>query len=156
MPISCEAGESVDEVFDKIAGMIVTNLQTPRWILKIDDEFNGRGHAHFDVAYLRTHRKLSKMPGSDQMTEAELQRAKADVSEELRTAISKRVTITNKTVYRNWREYVEALVETGGVIEACPAVRRTTARLSSATPPPHAPRFCEGDRELWKLMSLCC
>jgi hypothetical protein len=121
VPTSCDAGRSEVAVLENLAFMIVTNLQTPRWIIKIDDEFNGRGHAHFDVAYLRTHRKLSRQLGSDQMSESELERAQGDVCADLKAVISKRVAITNKTIYRNWRDYVDTVIDIGGVIEACPA-----------------------------------
>ena len=120
MPTGVTAGRSEPEFFQRFAQMIVSNHNIPRWIMKVDDEFNGRGHAHFDVTFLRTHRKLVRdVP--ETMEEAELARVTSDMCAELQAIISKRVQITTKSLFRNWREFLGALVTRGGVIEACPA-----------------------------------
>lgn len=119
IPTSTVCGRSEAEFYQRLAEMVSTNLHFPRWILKIGDEFSGRGHAHLDVSYLRTHRKWLKM-GSN-LTEDEMAQAQHDIAAEMRAVMSKRVTITMKTLYRNWREYLAALISRGGVIEACPA-----------------------------------
>lgn len=120
MPTGTTAGRSEGEFFERFAGMIVGNPQIPRWIMKVDDEFNGRGHAHFDVTFLRTHRKLVRdIP--ETLEEHELARVRADMSAELQAIISKRVQITTKSLFRNWREFLGALIARGGVVEACPA-----------------------------------
>jgi hypothetical protein len=120
MPTGTTAGRSEGEFFERFAGMIVSNPSIPRWIMKVDDEFNGRGHAHFDVTYLRTHRKLVRdVP--ETLEEDELARVQVDMCAELQAIISKRVQITTKGLFRNWREFLGALIGRGGVIEACPA-----------------------------------
>ena len=120
MPTGTTAGRSEPEFFERFAGMIVKHSSIPRWIMKVDDEFNGRGHAHFDVSYLRTHRKLVRdVP--ETLEQDELERVAQEMSAELQAVISKRVQITSKGTFRNWREFLGALIRRGGVIEACPA-----------------------------------
>jgi len=120
VPAGSGAGHSEMDFFERLAKLIIDNTQIPRWIFKVGDEFNGRGHAHFDVGYLRTHRKLASSPMKE-LAEAEIVHFHHEVVEELRATINKRVGITANAVYRSWSEFIGALVSRGGVIEACPS-----------------------------------
>ena len=50
----------VEELYSALAKLISAYIDVPRWLLKIDDEFGGRGHAFVDVHKLRTAVELRK------------------------------------------------------------------------------------------------
>lgn len=84
------------------------------WVFKIDDEFNGRGHAYFQVDNIK--------PLSD------IRRKQVEINEELVDKIisilsknlSRKVKIAISRLYNGWQEYLEAFCRVGGVIEAAP------------------------------------
>jgi hypothetical protein len=41
-------------VFPQLARLIATNLYVTTWLFKIDDEFNGRGHAYLNVDHIKS------------------------------------------------------------------------------------------------------
>lgn len=51
-----------------LARLIAHNLFVNNWVFKIDDEFNGRGHASFNVETIKTIIELRKK--KVEMTEA--------------------------------------------------------------------------------------
>eukprot|EP01047_Picozoa_sp_COSAG01_P039820 COSAG01_NODE_3312_length_6277_cov_34.667368_1_plen_825_part_00 len=100
IPTSTLAGLSESEFYERLAELMANHLHIPRWIVKIGDEFAGRGHAHLDVSYLRSHRRLLKAGG---VSPEEMPQAQHDMVADLKAVISKRVTIATKSIYRNWR-----------------------------------------------------
>ena len=85
------------------------------WIFKIDDEFNGRGHAYLTVDNIKTL--------------GELRRKQLEINEELIDKIinilnknlAKRVKIAVGKLYGNgWNDFLQSFCKVGGVIEAAP------------------------------------
>eukprot|EP00736_Rhodelphis_marinus_P005987 Rmarinus@m.15797 len=112
-----------DIFYAKLANSILHYLQVPRWIFKIDDEFNGRGHAYFDVTHLTCHSHLlreSKENGDLTRDEITMEAARQEIEAELRKLLSSVVVIACPYVHPNWEEYLKAFTRYGGVIEACP------------------------------------
>lgn len=94
--------------------MISNNLYVNTWVFKIDDEFNGRGHAYLNIDCIKPL--------------ADLRKKQLEISDEL---IERIINILNKhlhrkaklampRLYNNWTEFLEALCKVGGVIEAAP------------------------------------
>lgn len=55
-----------------LAKLIAHNLYVSKWIFKIDDEFNGRGHASFNtdnVKFITELRKQKKIDINDNIIE---------------------------------------------------------------------------------------
>lgn len=57
-----------DEFETALSRLIANNLDVNVWIFKMDDEFNGRGHASLNVEQVRTIMELRKK--KVEMTEA--------------------------------------------------------------------------------------
>lgn len=52
-----------------LAKLIAANLYVTTWLFKIDDEFNGRGHAYLNVDHIKPLTALKKKPQSEQVVE---------------------------------------------------------------------------------------
>lgn len=68
VPIGARDIYSRQDFFDQLAKLIASNLYINTWIFKIDDEFNGRGHASLAVDGIKTVIELRKR--RVEMTEA--------------------------------------------------------------------------------------
>lgn len=94
--------------------LISNNLYFNTWIFKIDDEFNGRGHASLAVDSIKTIVELRKH--KVQMTEA----IQKKLEEVLIKLVPKKAKIAQPTLYRTWDMYIKRFCKVGGVIEATP------------------------------------
>jgi hypothetical protein len=121
------AGDMYDPaaVVGALAALIARHLGVPRWLLKIDDEFHGRGHAYLDVTALECYPGLveERASSAEIWEHPSVQEAVArQVREELSASIGDRVVICDARLFRSWRAFVSVFARVGGVIEACPAV----------------------------------
>lgn len=94
--------------------LIADNLDVNEWIFKMDNEYDGRGHASLKVDQVRTILELRKK--KVEMTEPVTKR----LQEVVARILPKKVKIAQPTLYRNWEEYMEGFCKDGGVIEAAP------------------------------------
>eukprot|EP01064_Diplonema_japonicum_P026301 TRINITY_DN3771_c0_g1_i1.p1 TRINITY_DN3771_c0_g1~~TRINITY_DN3771_c0_g1_i1.p1 ORF type:complete len:943 (+),score=239.09 TRINITY_DN3771_c0_g1_i1:98-2926(+) len=85
----------------------------PRWLIKIDNEFNGRGLACIDV------RRLKCLEEERVAMDVAVLREKVYL--ELKDYIGKRVKIINQQVYPEWSSFIKAFNANGGVVEAVPS-----------------------------------
>ena len=112
------------EVYARLAALIVRNMDVQRWILKIDDEFGGRGHAHIDVGSLESYAILLRDYQSltdEEWLHPTVQAAAVErLQDELQQNLHKHVVVARKSIYRKFKQYLEAFTRVGGVIEACP------------------------------------
>ena len=84
----------------QLAKLIANNLYVNTWIFKIDDEFNGRGHAYLNVDNIKS---LS-----------DIRRKQVEINEELVDKIinilsrqlSKKVKLAMGRLYSGWQEYI--------------------------------------------------
>ena len=84
-----------------------------KWLIKIDNESNGRGIAVVDVRRLRAleeHEDRQNITG-----------LREKIYIELKDYLGKRVKIVNQNVYPDWAAYMQAFNEFGGIVEAVPA-----------------------------------
>eukprot|EP01063_Lacrimia_lanifica_P014184 TRINITY_DN20824_c0_g1_i1.p1 TRINITY_DN20824_c0_g1~~TRINITY_DN20824_c0_g1_i1.p1 ORF type:complete len:929 (+),score=385.08 TRINITY_DN20824_c0_g1_i1:177-2963(+) len=84
----------------------------PRWLIKIDNEFNGRGLACVDVRRLRCL--------EDEASRPDVATLREKIYLELKDYIGKRVKIITPHVYPEWGAFIRAFNKHGGVVEACP------------------------------------
>lgn len=94
--------------------LIAHNLYINTWIFKIDDEFNGRGHASLNVETVKTIMELRKK--KVEMTESIIRK----LEEVIKKILPKKAKITQPGLYRNWDSYMIQFCKVGGVIEAAP------------------------------------
>lgn len=84
------------------------------WLFKIDNEFNGRGHASLQVDQIKTVVELRRTKVD--MTAAIIQKLQGVIEK----TVSKKVKVAMPSLYRSWDSYLGRLCEVGGVIEAAP------------------------------------
>lgn len=96
--------------------MIANNLDVNVWIFKINDEFNGRGHASLDVEQVRTVVELRRK--KVEMTLAVIQRLQEVISK----ILPRKAKIAQPTLFKNWDTYMAEFCRVGGVIEAAPSI----------------------------------
>ena len=97
-----------------MAKLVANNLYVNTWVFKIDDEFNGRGHAFLSIDNIK---QLS-----------DLRKKQLEVNEDLVDKIinilskflPKKVKLAQPRLYINWGEFLDAFCRGGGVIEAAP------------------------------------
>ena len=108
------------DIYDKkefelsLARLIAHNLFVNTWIFKIDDEFNGRGHASLNVETVKTITELRKK--KVEMTESIIEK----LLEVLKKVLPKKVKLAMPSLFKNWDEYIQHFCRIGGVIEAAP------------------------------------
>jgi hypothetical protein len=59
-PISCYNIRTEEEFEVSFAKLISHNLMVDVWLFKIDDEFNGRGHAYLNLESVKAIQELKK------------------------------------------------------------------------------------------------
>eukprot|EP00667_Euglena_gracilis_P002148 EG_transcript_2144 len=96
-----------------VADLIVQYPSCPRWLLKLNREFGGRG-----IAYLDVHR-LKAMQSVDWATvdRAELQ---ASIAVELKEYGSKRFKVAQPTLFSSWASFLKELRAQGALVQATP------------------------------------
>jgi IQ domain-containing protein H len=83
-------------------------------VFKIDDEFNGRGHAYLNVDNIKAIQALKKKqlePGMD-LIEA--------IKPILAKQLPRKAIIAMPTLFKSWAEYMASFCRVGGIIEASP------------------------------------
>jgi hypothetical protein len=97
-----------------LAQLISKNLYVTTWIFKIDDEFNGRGHAYLNIDLIKPIQALKKKQMDPNI----------DLIEQLKPILAKylpkKATICMPSLFKNWAEYLASFCRVGGIIEAAP------------------------------------
>ena len=64
MPTAISSVDIYDdnEFYMSLARLIANNLYVNKWLFKIDDEFNGRGHAYINIDQVKALTNLKKKP----------------------------------------------------------------------------------------------
>ena len=98
----------------QLTKLIAHNLYINTWIFKIDDEFNGRGHASLNVESIKTIIELRKK--KVEMTESIVRK----LEEVMKKVLPKKMKIAMPSLFRTFEVYMAAFCKSGGVIEAAP------------------------------------
>ena len=114
-------GSSPAQVQECLAQVIFENRFSERWLLKIDNESGGRGHAHLAVNSLKPLAafldNVSERVGAGEDVPTE--EAVAFLLEILEEGAEKAVTVLTD-LGGGWQGYLERFAERGGVVEPCP------------------------------------
>ena len=113
-PISAIDIYDEQEFMLQLAKLIANNLYVNTWLFKIDDEFNGRGHAQFSIDNVKSL--------------ADIRKKQVEINEELVDKIMaillkqlpRKVKLAQNRLYSGWQEYLDQFCRVGGVIEASP------------------------------------
>ena len=112
-----------EHLVSTLAQLMCQHLDVPRWVFKLDNEFGGRGNAHFDVSTMPYYTELLREHDRDPVKweEAETQaRLQQRLVVELMKTLPERVVINTRWLWKSWRDFVAAFKVVGGVIEASP------------------------------------
>jgi len=116
------AGSSPVHALQCLAQVIFANRFSERWLLKIDNESGGRGHAHLASNSLKPLAafldELSENIGAGQPPPPE-EEVIAFLVEMLEEGAGKAVTVLSD-LGGGWDGYLERLAARGGVVEPCP------------------------------------
>ena len=116
------AGSSPAHALQCLARVIFANRFSERWLLKIDNESGGRGHAHLAANSLKPLAafldELSENIGAGQPLPPE-EEVIAFLLEMLEEGAGKAVTVLSD-LGGGWDSYLERLAARGGVVEPCP------------------------------------
>ena len=105
----------VSDVVPQLARLIVENSHIDRWVFKIDNEFEGRGIAYFDLGSSKRLYRLCKELKNPQSDEAY-----ADVQRLLGSLLPAKFAFAKPSLYRDYYEYMDEFCRQGGVIEGSP------------------------------------
>ncbi|EFC42140.1 hypothetical protein NAEGRDRAFT_69956 [Naegleria gruberi] len=104
-----------EDLISNLSRKLMEYPQYSRWIIKIDNEYGGRGLAFLDV------NKLSSLKEKRRNEPMFAERLRANLAEELGEYMPERLNIVSKHVYPQWPDFLKALKDCGGgVIEAVP------------------------------------
>lgn len=102
------------EFLRSLATLISKNLYVTTWIFKIDDEFNGRGHAYINVDNIKPLQALKKKQLDPNIDLVE------NIKPILAKYLPKKTIIAMPALFKSWNEYMAAFCRVGGIIEAAP------------------------------------
>jgi len=116
-----------DELLSSLAGMIVRHPDVQVWLLKIDDERDGRGLAYVDLAKMREvadaarYCKAAVPPSTEaEAAPALLGSEASEVRAMLHKYLPKRVTLCCKHAYPDWATWLQEASRVGAVLQAVP------------------------------------
>jgi len=122
--------EDEERVLLQLAEAMVRSPWAAKWLLKVDDELMGCGHAFFNTLAIkgaaevleRTVVEERGQPSTDPSVPlTEMQKvAVYRMNELLRLQLSKKLTLAAREVYPNYQDFMNAFAVRGGVVEACP------------------------------------
>ena len=84
-----------------LAKLIANNLYVNKWLFKIDDEFNGRGHAYINIDQIKPLTNLKKKP--IQVGEPLIEQ----IIDILQRLLPKKANIPMQSLYHSWEEYLK-------------------------------------------------
>lgn len=106
-----------DILYSKLASLITNYSSIDIWILKIDNEFNSRGTAYFQINHSKHLVDLKK---DRQAGAIDSDKFESMVEGILRSTLHKKIEIQCKNLHKSGEEFLNEIVDKGGIIEACP------------------------------------
>ena len=117
-PISAWDIKTTEEFYSSLAHLIATYPAIRIWILKANNDINGKAIAYFDTDKIEFILQLKKEKKNDKNFTVELFQEK--LYYQLKNIIIKNIEYCYPNFYHNWNEYLENFLKYKGIIEACP------------------------------------
>eukprot|EP00002_Diphylleia_rotans_P032497 TRINITY_DN6832_c0_g3_i2.p1 TRINITY_DN6832_c0_g3~~TRINITY_DN6832_c0_g3_i2.p1 ORF type:complete len:1023 (+),score=225.37 TRINITY_DN6832_c0_g3_i2:269-3070(+) len=115
--------DSRSSLISELARLITANIHIPKWLIKLDHEFGGRGHALFDANFLPNiaglRLRAQRSPEEWKQHENK-EKVKHELMLSIESVIGEKIQINCPKVYSNWDKYTKMVAKYGAVIEACP------------------------------------
>ena len=116
VPVSAWDIKTEFEFYASLSHLIASFEQYNIWVVKLDNEKNGRGIAYIQLDKIQQYNELKrkKQRFDDQK---KYENALAEV---LKDMLPKKVKICSNYLYKTWDEFFKAYLENRGIIEPCP------------------------------------
>ena len=116
VPVSAWDIKTEFEFYASLSHLIASFEQYNIWVIKLDNEKNGRGIAYVQLDKIQQYNELKRKRArfDDQK---KYENALAEV---LKDMIPKKVKICANYLYKNWDEFFKSYLENRGIIEPCP------------------------------------
>lgn len=145
-PISEWDLKSKDDIYAKLSNLIVSYSSIDIWILKHDYEFNGRGIAFLQISKSKHLLEARKDYMNNVLNE---EKYKMQVENILRMTLHMKIEVIYKTLHKSGDDFINELIRSGGVIEACP-----TFMISNIIGSPTISFFIEPDGKISNIISF--
>ena len=120
-PPSSAALYTFEAIVDHLSRLIMKHLQVKRWLLKIDDEFNGRGTAWFEPGEIKVfHVLLADHADGKIQDQSEQSAAISKLKQALVSNLSGHVKFANQAIYPCMTAFLQRVAIVGCIIEASP------------------------------------
>ena len=134
VPVSAWDIKTEFEFYASLSHLIASFEQYNIWVIKLDNERNGRGIAYVQLDKIQQYNELKRKKGRYE-EQKEYENALAEV---LKDMLPKKVKICANYLYKTWDEFFKDYLENRGIIEPCP-----TYNPSSIIGSPCIPIFIE-------------
>ena len=134
VPVSAWDIKTEFEFYASLSHLIASFEQYNIWVIKLDNERNGRGIAYVQLDKIQQYNELKRKKGRYE-EQKEYENALAEV---LKDMLPKKVKLCANYLYRTWEEFFKDYLENRGIIEPCP-----TYNPSSILGSPCIPIFIE-------------
>ena len=119
LPSEIEIFEETD-LYLQLANLIVKHLDVKRWLIKLDDEFGGRGTAWFEPSDLKIYenivndRDLGKLEN-----EKAINTSIEKIKQALSTNLGSKLKFAHPKIH-TWKTFLSKIQNVGAIVEACP------------------------------------
>ena len=134
VPVSAWDIKTEFEFYASLSHLIASFEQYNIWVIKLDNERNGRGIAYVQLDKIQQYNELKRKKGRYE-EQKEYENALAEV---LKDMLPKKIKICSNYLYKTWDEFFKDYLENRGIIEPCP-----TYNPSSILGSPCIPIFIE-------------
>ena len=117
-PISAWDIKTVEEFYSSLSHLIATYPAIRIWIIKANNDINGKAVAYLDTGKIDLINQLKKIKKMDKNFTVELFQEK--LYYQIKNIINKNIVFCYPNFYHNWNEYLEMFLRNKGIIEACP------------------------------------
>ena len=134
VPVSAWDIKTEFEFYASLSHLIASFEQYNIWVIKLDNEKNGRGIAYLQLDKIQQYNELKRKKARYE-EQKEYENALAEV---LKDMLPKKVKLCANYLYKTWDEFFKDYLENRGIIEPCP-----TYNPSSILGSPCIPIFIE-------------
>jgi len=130
---------TANQLNESLAKLICSNPNVTKWLIKIDNTFDGRGIAVFDVkenlpCYGYMMKQVKKFGDKWKFKWAQ-EEVLSQILYQLPVALDTNADTVDKSVYPVWVSFLDEYLRVGGVIEACPPSESTAITVDMTIEP---------------------
>ena len=134
VPVSAWDIKTEFEFYASLSHLIASFEQYNIWVIKLDNEKNGRGIAYVQLDKIQQYNELKRKKSRYE----DQKKYENSLAEVLKDMLPKKVKICASYLYKTWDEFFKAYLENRGIIEPCP-----TYNPANITGSPCIPIFIE-------------